>query len=84
MLITTTDTLQGREIKEYIGLVHGFSLNYMGGVGKLGNNLMTKTMDEMEESLIAAGNAVNADAIIGVKVFSEKGYVRAIGTAVKL
>ena len=45
---------------------------------------MAKTMDSLQESLTAAGNAVNADAIIGVRVFSEKGYVKSVGTAVKL
>mgnify|MGYP000628708687 CR=1 FL=1 len=34
MLITTTDTLQGVEIKEYIGLVYGISQDVTGGIGK--------------------------------------------------
>lgn len=84
MLITTTDTLQGREIKEYLGIVHGYGQDVSGGIGKMGDKLMAKTMDSLQESLTAAGNAVNADAIIGVRVFSEKGYVKAVGTTVKL
>ena len=61
MLITTTDTLQGREIKEYLGIVHGYSQDVSGGIGKMGDKLMAKTMDSLQESLTAAGNAVNAD-----------------------
>lgn len=83
MLITTTDTLQGREIKEYIGLVYGISQDVTAGIGKLGSSLMSKTMEPLKESLTQAGAEVGADAIVGVRVDYEKGYAKAIGTAVK-
>lgn len=76
MLITTTDTLQGREIKEYLGLVYGLSQDVTAGIGKLGGTLMAKTMEPLKESLTAA--------VIGVRVDYEKGYAKAVGTAVKL
>lgn len=84
MLITTTDILQGREIREYIGLVYGVSQDVTAGIGKLGGTLMAKTMEPLKESLTAAGEAVGADAVIGVRIDYEKGYAKAIGTAVKL
>ena len=84
MLITTTDTLQGVEIKEYIGLVYGISQDVTGGIGKTGNKLMAKTMEPLKESVQAAGEEVGADAIIGLRVDFEKGFARGTGTAVKL
>lgn len=84
MLITTTDTLQGIEIKEYIGLVYGISQDVTGGIGKTGGKLMVKTMEPLKEALQTAGAEVGADAIIGLRVDFEKGFVRGVGTAVKL
>lgn len=84
MLITTTDTLQGAEIAEYIDLVYGISQDMTGGIGKMGSKLMAKTMEPLKEALQAAGAAVGADAIIGLRIDFEKGYVRGVGTAVKL
>lgn len=84
MLITTTDTLQGCEIKEYVGLVYGISQDVTAGIGKMGGTLMAKTMEPLRESLTSAAESVGADAVIGVRVDYEKGYARAIGTAVKL
>lgn len=84
MLITTTDTLQGVEIREYIGLVYGISQDVTGGIGKTGGKLMVKTMEPLKEALQTAGAEVGADAIIGLRVDYEKGFVRGVGTAVKL
>lgn len=84
MLITTTDTLQGVEVKEYIGLVYGISQDVTGGIGKTGGKLMVKTMEPLKEALQTAGAEVGADAIIGLRVDFEKGFVRGVGTAVKL
>lgn len=84
MLITTTDTLQGMEIAEYIGLVYAISQDVTGGIGKTGDKLMAKTMEPLKEALQRAGTEAGADAIIGLRVDFEKGYARATGTAVKL
>lgn len=84
MLITTTDTLQGVEITEYIGLVYGISQDFTGGIGKMGDKLMNKTMENAKEAIEAAGRTAGADAILGVHISYEKGYVKTIGTAVKI
>lgn len=83
MLITTTDTLQGMEIGEYLGLVYGISQDVVGGIGKMGHSMMEKTMEPLKQSIQAAGEQVGADAVIGLRVEFDKGYVRAVGTAVK-
>lgn len=82
MLITNTDVLQGRDV-DYIGLVYGYALNTTGGIGKTGDKLMKKTMDDVTSSIEAAGREVGADAIIGLDLYFEKQYVKAVGTAVK-
>ena len=84
MLITTTDTLQGVEITEYIGLVYAIGQDFTTGVGKLAAKLMKKTMEALKEALQAAGEEVGADAIIGLRIAFEKGQAKATGTAVKL
>lgn len=83
MIITTTETLQGIEISEYIGLVYGISQDFTGGIGKMGNKLMSKTMEALKETLKSVGMEVGADAVIGLRIDFEKGYVRGVGTAVK-
>ena len=83
MLITTTDTLQGIEIGEYIGLVYGCSQDVTAGIGKAGAKTFEKTMEPLKESMQAAGEQVGADAVIGLRVSFEKGFVRGTGTAVK-
>lgn len=82
--ISTTDTLQGVEIKEYIGLVYGISQNFTGGIGKTGSKLMEKTMVASKEALEAAGKEIDADAILGLRITYEKGYMKTTGTSVKL
>lgn len=81
MLITTTDTLQGFEIGKYVGLVYGSDVT--AGIGKTGAKTVEKTMEPLKESMQAAGEQVGADAIIGLRIFFEKGIVWGIGTAVK-
>lgn len=84
MLITTTDTLQGVEIAEYIGLVYAVRQDFTGGTGKIGDRSIAQTMEPLKEALQRAGTEAGADAIIGLRVDFEKGYARATGTAVKL
>lgn len=84
MLITTTDNLQGLEIKEYIGLVYAIGQDFTTGMGKLADTLMEKTMEPLKKSLQAAGEKIGADAIIGVRIAFDKGKIKATGTAVKL
>ena len=96
MLITTTDTLQGVEIAEYIGLVtvataaDGPSMKEMikcknGDFSVVGENVNAA----LTADLTRAGEKVGADAIIGVR-FQNVGfgmktnYTYSIGTAVKL
>ena len=81
MLITTTETIEGKKL-EYIGLVGGWCINNVGGMKKLGDKLMVKTMDELKASIEEAAVPMGADAVVGLKVQFEK-YVTGVGTAVR-
>ncbi len=84
MLLSTTETLQGREIGEYLGTVRGISvqtknlfrdmgagLKSLGGGKLAGYEQMTDVAYEnAEKMLIAQGKALGADAIVGIRVVS--------------
>lgn len=84
MLITTTDTLQGVEIKEYIGPVYAYALDITGGLGKMGDKQMELAMGKLFDALQAAGEKAGADAVIGVKFILDSHIIRGIGTGIKL
>lgn len=96
MIITTTDTLQGIEIAEYIGIV---TVATAAGGPSMKELIKSTTGDlsvvgeSVNAALVAdltrAGEKVGADAIIGVRFqnvgFGMKAsYTYSIGTAVKL
>ncbi len=84
MLITTTDILQGKEIKEYIGLVYVIKPDRCSvGSGDYEDKQMTATMEPLIDALQNEGVKLGADAIIGVRFTIENHYIRAFGTAVK-
>lgn len=96
MIITTTDTLQGVEITEYIGIVtvataaDGPSMKEMIKCKNGDFSVVGETVNAaLTADLTRAGEKVGADAIIGVR-FQNVGfgmktnYTYSIGTAVKL
>ena len=97
MIVTTTNTVEGRSVAEYLGLVFGemaggtagFRRTFFGGYDKAIINARNSALNEM------CCNAYNmgADAIVGVTVnYSAHGedndstvlMVTATGTAVRL
>lgn len=84
MIITTTSSLQGYEITEYLGLAYGLGVNGNGGIGKMGMKLWGKTLEGLTSSLVDCATEMGADAVIGVSYFQEKSVSYAYGTAVKI
>lgn len=84
MIITTTSSLQGYEITDYLGLAYGLSVNYNNGMGKAGMKLWGKTLDGLTSSLTDCAAEMGADAVIGMTYFQEKSMCYVYGTAVKI
>jgi uncharacterized protein YbjQ (UPF0145 family) len=84
MIITTTNTIQGREISEYLGLVSCQSIYTASGIGKFGQKMAGKTTEEVEKALIPAAEAMGADAVVGIQMFPNGNTLFTVGTAVKL
>lgn len=86
MIITTTQTLQGYEIVEYLGIARGIGVNYNSTAmsGKTGAKMWGKTMDEVTASLESNASEMGADAVIGMNYLQEKTMCYVYGTAVKI
>ncbi|ELZ91185.1 hypothetical protein C440_12764 [Haloferax mucosum ATCC BAA-1512] len=103
MLVTTTETIAGREITETLGTVRGNTIrarnvgrditqglrNIVGGELKSYTGLMTDARDEATERMIAEAEAVDADAIVGVRYVTSEvtqgaAEILTYGTAVEL
>jgi uncharacterized protein YbjQ (UPF0145 family) len=81
MILSTSETIAGREITETIGLVRGNSArarglgyditagfrNIFGGAVPEYSKLITETRDEATANMIAAAQAQGADAIVAVR-----------------
>ena len=92
MILTTTQSIEGRTIVEYKGIVFGASIrNIIGGRSSSYENELlsarTKALRELEDRARAMG----ADAVVGIdvdyEVLGEGGgmlMVTASGTAVRL
>lgn len=94
MVITTTESVTGYRIKEYLGLVFGSDIYLVGGLmgGGMGNqeNLFGYAFAKAQEHLIEKAKAMGADAIVGIKQsYTSPGSLNNMvliltGTAVKL
>ena len=97
MLITTTDTLHGVEIAEYIGMVTATTFSKAPGLVAKGfsfkdsaKNDFWRTADSLNDAvksdLEKSGERVGADAVIGVRVnySGKEDFIYSFGTAVKL
>ncbi|MFO7530895.1 MAG: heavy metal-binding domain-containing protein [Candidatus Limnocylindrales bacterium] len=81
MILSTSETIAGREIGETIGLVRGNAArargigyditagfrNILGGAVPEYSKLITETRDEATANMIAAAQAQGADAIVAVR-----------------
>ncbi|MGD8487088.1 MAG: YbjQ family protein [Chloroflexota bacterium] len=81
MILSTSDTIEGREIVETIGIVRGNAArargigyditagirNIFGGAVPEYSNLMTQSRDEATQMMIESAEAAGADAIVAVR-----------------
>ena len=81
MILSTSDTIEGREIAETIGIVRGNAArarglgyditagirNIFGGAVPEYSRLMNETRDEATEVMIQAAAAAGADGIVAVR-----------------
>lgn len=103
MIVTTTETVPGKETTEILGMVRGNTVrarnvgrditqglrNLAGGELKAYTTLMTKARDEAHERLVEQAEALDADAVVSVRLVTAEvtgnaAEVLAYGTAVKL
>jgi uncharacterized protein YbjQ (UPF0145 family) len=103
MILSTCETVPGREIASVLGLVKGNSvrgrhmgITFMAGLkGTVGGEIpeYTKLMAESREQaidrMVAAAEALGADAIVGMRIASAEiqqhaAELLAYGTAVKM
>ena len=97
MILTTTNTIEGHKIHDYLGIVTGIALKYPSGkfsfnmkkyyenVGKEIENVKEEAFQKLKENAIQ----YNANAVVGIKVDMEmttEGIttVSITGTAVKV
>ena len=93
MLLTTTNNIEGKKIKEYLGLVYGTDIYLVGGLfgGGIVNqeNLFGSALQAATEKLAAKAVALGADAVVGMQSnFTAPGnnnhmILTVVGTAVK-
>lgn len=95
MIVTTTQSIDGKKITEYLGIVSGADTYLMGGL--MGGGVTNKgqsiyyssSLSSAVSTMIGAANNLEADAIVGViiNVSSTANGTVAVtvsGTAVKL
>lgn len=95
MIITTTQTVEGRSVSEYLGIVTGGDYQQIAGlIGEglllFSSNLNTTTNTALKK-MTEKASELGADAVIGVQVSISAGeknggqlYIGTSGTAVKL
>lgn len=81
MIVTTTETVPGRETTEVLGVARGNTVraksagrdftqsirNFFGGELKAYSDLMTRAREEAVERLEADAEAMGADAVVNVR-----------------
>ena len=93
MILTTTNSIEGREITEYLGLVYGTDIYLVGGLigGGFGSQekLFGSAYSAAVDKMVSKAAEMGADAIVGIQVnYSSPGNVNNMivvvtGTAVK-
>ena len=82
MIVTTTPTIEGRKIKEYLGLVNGEAVvgvnifrdmfagirDIVGGRAGGYQNALAEARGEATNDIIEAARELGADAIVGIDV----------------
>lgn len=85
MIVTTTETIEGRAITEYVGIVESRVFWSSGGIGNKGAEaLFHKAMGSTKEILASVAAEKGADAVVGVRYHFVGKEIVSVGTAVKL
>ena len=94
MIITTTDSIEGHKIGEYLDIVCGSdSYNVAGvfgeGYTKTGKTYYRSTLERAISYMKQSAEEKNADAVVGIKIVNVQGNLNQMivtvqGTAVKL
>lgn len=84
MILTTTDSIEGRTVASYLGLVSAAVIAALPGGSKAMMRGMKAQTTEASSLLTAEAEALGADAVIGVKYATLGSNHVLLGTAVKL
>lgn len=97
MIVTTTETVQGKVVDRYLGIVSGVDSYTIGGLlgegflSSAGNSYSKSTIDKAQRMMESDAAALGADAIIGVQMSTASPagagglmYIQMMGTAVTL
>lgn len=86
--ITTTPSLEGKTITEYLGIVSGCGIYMLPGGNKMIQAGWSGGVQEALLNMQEQANELSADAVVGLTVNAYKSggydYVQTTGTAVKL
>lgn len=87
MIVTTTMTVEGKTVSQYLGLVSGCVIMALPGGNKMVQKGWSNAVESATAAAVAQATELGADAIIGVTVNAHKAgvdYMYVSGTAVKL
>lgn len=84
MIITTSHTIEGRQISEYLGIVSAAQVFALPGGNKAVNRGWQAGVESVIPILKEEAQKLNADAIISVCFLAQGSSICATGTAVKL
>ncbi len=84
MIITTTDSIEGHTISEYIGLVSAATVFPTPGGTKWMSKVAANITVDLSEALEKNAAAMHADAVVGLRFAMQGTSYVATGTAVKL
>ena len=88
MIISTTNSIDGKSVSQYLGLVSGCVIASFAGGAKGTQRGWATAVEGAQKEMVAQAEGLGADAILGVKMDAHKSgvadYLCLMGTAVKL
>lgn len=88
MIISTTNTIDGKTVSQYLGIVGGCVVAGFPGGAKAVQRGWTTAVEGAQKEMVAQASGLGADAILGVKIDAHKSgvadYLYITGTAVRL
>ncbi len=88
MIVSTTNTIDGKTVSQYLGIVSGCVIAAFAGGAKATQRGWAAAVEGAQKEMVAQAENLGADAVLGVKIDAHKSgvadYLCIIGTAVKL